>query len=69
GDDRVIVSFDVDENGFVVNTMVVESSSKALLNTAIKIVSNRRYSPRIADGEPVISRGLTLRYSLNSTIR
>ena len=34
-----------------------------------KIVSNRRYSPRIADGEPVVSRGVMFRYSLTSTIR
>ena len=69
GDLSVIVYFDVDENGFAVNPTIAESTSKALSKTAIRIVSNRRYSPRIEDGEPVVSRGLMFRYSLNSTIR
>lgn len=61
---RAVVHFDVDENGFVVNPRIGESSSEAVSSNAIRSVTSRRYSPRIEDGKPVFSRDLQYRYRI-----
>ena len=65
---RVTLVHDVDEYGFVVNASIVSSPSRAMSSAAIKSAGSRRYSPRIEDGEPVMTRGLEYHYWVNSTV-
>jgi len=55
----VIVEFDIDKDGFVVNPKAVEvNGSKAFIRPAIKAVRKFRYAPAFDNGEPVRASGV-----------
>jgi len=55
----VIVEFDIDKDGFVVNPKAVEvNGSKAYIRPAIKAVSKFRYAPAFDNGVPVRASGV-----------
>jgi hypothetical protein len=66
---EVLVNFDVDEKGFVVNPTVIESSTASAEATAIKEVKTQRYSPRISKGKAVMAHDLEYRYSKESNLK
>jgi len=50
----VIVEFDIDKDGFVINPKAIEvNGSKAFIRPAIKAVSKFRYAPAFDNGVPV----------------
>ncbi len=58
----VMVRYDVDESGRVVNPAVVSAQPAGVFDeAALTAVSDWKYSPRMVNGEPVAVRGLTSR--------
>ena len=66
---KVTLSFTVDEQGFVVDPTVSESTQPTLNDTALAMVKGFRYAPRFIDGNPVATAGIqhTEDFSLGST--
>lgn len=60
----IVVKFDIDEEGYVVNTDIASSTSASMNATALEIAISLRYSPRIEDGKPVLASGFEYRYKL-----
>lgn len=54
----VVISFTVDEQGFVVNPSVVESTQATLDEAALAIIQGFRYAPRFVDGHAVGTDGV-----------
>ena len=55
----VIVEFNVDENGFVVQPeMVSFNGHKAFVKSALKAAEGFRYAPAFVDGKAVVTRGV-----------
>lgn len=63
----VIVEFDVTANGFVVNTVIIESSNSVFEREAIKAAQKFKFKPRIVDGVALESFGIQnlFRFSLD----
>lgn len=60
----VMVRYDVDPSGQVVNPTVVSAEPAGVFDeAAITAVAAWKYSPRMVDGRPVTVRGLTSRVS------
>ncbi len=55
---EVTLSFTVDEQGFVVNPSVSESSQPTLNDAALAMVKAFRYAPRFIDSNPVATEGI-----------
>ena len=55
---KVTLSFTVDEQGFVVNPTVAESTQPSLNDAALAMVRAFRYAPRFMDGNPVATAGI-----------
>ena len=55
---KVTLSFVVDEEGFVVNPTVSESTQPSLNDVALEMVNGFRYAPRFVDGNPVATAGI-----------
>ena len=55
---EVTLSFTVDEQGFVVNPTVSESTQPSLNDAALTMVEGFRYAPRFMDGHPVATAGI-----------
>jgi periplasmic protein TonB len=54
----VIVQFDVDANGQVINVEVIESSDSVFDKESIRAAERFRYKPRVVDGVALVTRGL-----------
>lgn len=54
----VVISFTVDEQGFVVNPSVVESTQATLDEAALAMIQGFRYAPRFVDGHAVGTDGV-----------
>jgi TonB family protein len=54
----VVMSFTVDEQGFVVNPSVLESNQETLDEAALTMVQRFRYAPRFIDGRAVSTDGV-----------
>ena len=65
---KVTLSFTVDEQGFVVDPTVSESTQPTLNDAALEMVEGFRYAPRFIDGNPVATAGIehTEDFSLGS---
>lgn len=58
----VMVRYDVNEEGRVVNASVVDSEPAGLFDeAALKAVASWQYSPRQVNGQPQVVRGVTSR--------
>ncbi len=58
----VVVRYDVDESGRVINLSVVESAPQGIFDqAALKAVSAWRYNPPLADGQARTVRGVNSR--------
>ena len=55
---EVSLSFTIDEQGFVVNPSVTESSEEIFNDAALEMVRGFRYIPRFVDGKPVATEGI-----------
>ena len=55
---EVSLSFTIDEQGFVVNPSVAESSEEIFNDAALEMVRGFRYIPRFVDGKPVATEGI-----------
>ncbi|MDE0053538.1 MAG: TonB family protein [Gammaproteobacteria bacterium] len=55
---QVTVSFTVDEQGFVVDPEVSESTQPTLNDATLAMVKGFRYAPRFIDGNPVATAGI-----------
>ncbi len=55
---HVIVQFDVDASGRVVNAVVIESSHSVFEKEAIRAAERFRFKARVVDGVPLMSRGI-----------
>lgn len=55
---HVIVQFDVDANGTVMNVVVVESSHTVFEREAIKAAQRFKFKPRVVDGVALVSIGV-----------
>ncbi len=55
---KVTLSFTIDEQGFVVNPTVAESTQPSLNDAALAMVKAFRYAPRFIDGNPVATAGI-----------
>lgn len=66
---RVTLSFTVDEQGFVVNPTVSESTQPTFDDAALSMVRAFRYAPRFVEGKPVATAGIkhTEDFSFRST--
>ena len=51
----IVVKFDVDQEGYVVNPIIISSTSQIMEATAVKVASSMRYSPKIVDGKLVVA--------------
>ena len=58
----VIVSFDVLPNGTVTNVMALESSHRLFEPAAIRAAKKFRFKPKVVDGTPVESTGVSYRF-------
>lgn len=54
----VIVQFDVDATGQVINVEVIESSDSVFEKESIRAAERFRYKPRVVDGVALVTRGL-----------
>jgi protein TonB len=55
----VIVEFTITRHGTVTDIRVVESTNPVFEPSAVSAVARTRYRPRVVDGAPVESRGVT----------
>lgn len=55
---HVVVEFDVDESGRVMNVVVIESSHPVFEKAAIKAAQRFKFKPRVVDGQALISTGI-----------
>ncbi|MCY3817745.1 MAG: TonB family protein [Gammaproteobacteria bacterium] len=55
---KVTLSFTIDEQGFVVDPEVSESTQPTLNDAALAMVKGFRYAPRFIDGNPVATAGI-----------
>lgn len=60
----VMVQFDVDESGIVINPFIVENNTRstALEKASIEAALKFRYAPGFVDGEPVVTEGVKNRF-------
>lgn len=57
---RVVVSFDVDENGIIVNEYIIDSSPPKIFDRAVlAALKKSKFTPMQMNGRPVIARKLT----------
>ena len=56
---RVLVEFDIDEEGKVINPKVKWSENKVFDSSALKSISSREYEPALENGKPILSKGQT----------
>jgi TonB family protein len=68
----VVVEFDIDEKGFVVNPRVIEKNHSVFVKPALEAVKKCRYLPGFVDGKPVVSKSVRniivfQKYRLEST--
>jgi TonB family protein len=65
---NVTLSFTIDEQGFVVNPTITESTQVAFNQATLDMIDGFRYAPRFVDGEPVATKGVeyTARYSFET---
>jgi protein TonB len=54
----VLVEFDIDEGGNVVNARVISSTNSVFERAAIRAVSRWKYAPQIVNGQPVVRRNI-----------
>lgn len=62
---HVIVQFDVDANGQVVNAVVLESSHPVFEKSAVQAALAFRYKPRVVDGLALPTRGIQNLFRFN----
>jgi periplasmic protein TonB len=62
----VIVEADIDENGIIVETRVVEERGFGLEEAAVEMLNKSRFSPAIVDGRPVAVR---MRFTVEFKLR
>ena len=55
----VLVEFDVDVGGKVINPKVIWSENEVFNPSALKTVSSSIYKPALENGKPILSKGLT----------
>lgn len=55
---HVVVRFDVDTRGLVMNVTVIESSHSVFEKEAVRAAERFRYKARVVDGVPLITRGI-----------
>ncbi|HIG49624.1 MAG TPA: energy transducer TonB, partial [Gammaproteobacteria bacterium] len=55
----VLVEFDVDVGGKVINPKVIWSENEVFNPSALKSVSSSIYKPALENGKPILSKGLT----------
>ena len=55
---EVSLEFTIDEQGYVRNATVTESSEEALNDVAITMIRKYRYAPRFEGGKPVVTDGV-----------
>ena len=55
---EISLSFTIDEQGYVVNPSVAESSEEIFNDAALEMVRGFRYIPRFVDGKPVATEGI-----------
>lgn len=60
---HVIVQFDVNETGAVVNVTVVEASHGMFERAAIEAAKQSKFRPRVVDGMPVATTGVRKLYT------
>jgi tetratricopeptide (TPR) repeat protein len=66
---NAVVVFDVDKAGFVINPKISSSTSSTVNSLALKTARSLRYSPRLADGEPIIAKGLEFHFEMRDDLR
>ncbi len=54
----ITLEFTIDEQGYVRNAAIAESSEEALNDIAISMIQRYRYAPRFEDGRPVATDGV-----------
>lgn len=54
----VLVQFDVDAKGQVINVNVVESSDSVFERSAVEAAKRFRFKPRVIDGVPLVTHGI-----------
>lgn len=62
---HVIVQFDVDANGQVINPVILESSHRMFEKSAIQAALAFRYKPRVVDGVALPTRGIRNLFTFN----
>jgi len=63
GEGHVIVSFDVTDEGFVRNPVVIERVGRtALVKASLEAVEKFRFAPRFQDGKPVSTKDVTYKF-------
>jgi len=59
----VLVEFDVDVGGKVINPKVIWSENEVFNPSALKSVSSSIYKPALENGKPILSKGLTQKHT------
>ena len=59
----ILVEFDVDEGGKVINPKVIWSENEVFNSSALKSVSSSIYKPALENGKPILSKGLTQKHT------
>ena len=59
----VLVEFDVDVGGKVINPKVIWSENEDFNHSALKSVSSSIYKPALENGKPILSKGLTQKHT------
>lgn len=59
---QVVVQFDVDERGAVINVEVLESSHRVFERAAVEAAKRSKFRPRVVDGIAVTTRGVRKLY-------
>ncbi len=66
---EVVLAFTIDEQGFVRNPSVTSSSVPAFDGPVVEMVSQFRYAPRFADGNPVATEDVSFAMSFDFSQR
>lgn len=66
---NVLLEFDVDENGFVKNIKILESSNDGFNQASIEALSRSRFAPTIKNGERIVTTGLKQAYNYRVVMR
>ncbi len=58
---EVSLSYDINESGFVENVRVIDYSNSTFIKGSEDAVKQWRYAPRVADGAPVTTKGVSVK--------